>query len=568
MASYAYNPITNKIDRIGDNGGGGGSGIQNLAGNTGTATGSTVNLETANTTATFVASGDTVTLDFDENNLLIGSNGASITSGSQNVGVGKVPLDSLQDGAANVCMGWAAGNALTSGAGNCAIGANALLSNQNGLYNVAMGLNALTNFTGASLIGNIAIGQQSLNGPGFTGDGNICLGQMSGMNYEGTESNNICFSHDGVPGDQNTIRIGDQGTGDDQQDKCFIAGIAPVTLVGSSPVGINSSGQLSNLGFGSSGQVLRSNGNGVSPSWATPTPPGTGTVTSVSVVSANGLSGSVSNPTTTPSITLSTTIGANQPVYSAGSSLAGAGAGTSGQVFTSNGGGTPPSWQTLPAGISQVVVRTFASNVTYTPSAGMKYCIVEAVGGGGGGGGTVDTVAGQCSAGGGGASGSYARARLTAAQVGASQAVTIGAGGAGGTPTDAFGGSGGTTTLGSLVSASGGTGGRRGISSAVSIGGGGAGNGASLVGTYTCIGNPGNPGMAFYVGTTSYGSGGNGGNTVFGAGALGPTGSIGENGVTAVGQGGGGSGAYSMPSQTGKTGGAGDLGLIIITEYI
>jgi hypothetical protein len=40
-------------------------------------------------------------------------------------------------------------------------------------------------------------------------------------------------------------------------------------------------------------------------SWATPASGGTGTVTSVSVVTANGVSGSVANPTTTPAITLS-----------------------------------------------------------------------------------------------------------------------------------------------------------------------------------------------------------------------------------------------------------------------
>src|SRR5262245_15004926 len=41
---------------------------------------------------------------------------------------------------------------------------------------------------------------------------------------------------------------------------------------------------------------------------------GSGTVTSVSVVSANGLAGSVATATTTPAITLSTTI--NSPVLS------------------------------------------------------------------------------------------------------------------------------------------------------------------------------------------------------------------------------------------------------------
>jgi len=55
---------------------------------------------------------------------------------------------------------------------------------------------------------------------------------------------------------------------------------------------------------GTIGQVLTSAGAGT-PTWATPT---TGTVTSVSVVSANGLAGTVATATTTPAITLSTTV--------------------------------------------------------------------------------------------------------------------------------------------------------------------------------------------------------------------------------------------------------------------
>jgi hypothetical protein len=56
---------------------------------------------------------------------------------------------------------------------------------------------------------------------------------------------------------------------------------------------------------GTSGQVLTSAGTGNTPTWTTPT---TGTVTSVSVVSANGLAGTVATATTTPAITLSTTV--------------------------------------------------------------------------------------------------------------------------------------------------------------------------------------------------------------------------------------------------------------------
>ena len=56
---------------------------------------------------------------------------------------------------------------------------------------------------------------------------------------------------------------------------------------------------------GTSGQVLTSAGTGNTPTWTTPT---TGTVTSISVVSANGLAGTVATATTTPAITLSTSI--------------------------------------------------------------------------------------------------------------------------------------------------------------------------------------------------------------------------------------------------------------------
>ena len=55
---------------------------------------------------------------------------------------------------------------------------------------------------------------------------------------------------------------------------------------------------------GTAGQVLTSAGSGVTPTWTTPT---TGTVTAVSVVSANGFAGTSSGGAT-PALTLSTTI--------------------------------------------------------------------------------------------------------------------------------------------------------------------------------------------------------------------------------------------------------------------
>lgn len=55
----------------------------------------------------------------------------------------------------------------------------------------------------------------------------------------------------------------------------------------------------------SNGYILTSNGSGVA-SWSAPAT--SGTVTSVSIVSANGFTGTVSNPTTTPAITLTGTL--------------------------------------------------------------------------------------------------------------------------------------------------------------------------------------------------------------------------------------------------------------------
>jgi hypothetical protein len=68
---------------------------------------------------------------------------------------------------------------------------------------------------------------------------------------------------------------------------------------------INTNGSIAFNGqVGTAGQVLQSNATSA-PTWVNA---GTGTVTSVSVASANGFAGSVANATTTPAITVSTSI--------------------------------------------------------------------------------------------------------------------------------------------------------------------------------------------------------------------------------------------------------------------
>lgn len=75
---------------------------------------------------------------------------------------------------------------------------------------------------------------------------------------------------------------------------------------------------------GNAGQILTSAGGASAPYWQTVT--GTGSVTSVSVVSANGFAGTVATPSTTPAITLTTSV--SGILKGDGTALAAASAGT------------------------------------------------------------------------------------------------------------------------------------------------------------------------------------------------------------------------------------------------
>lgn len=103
-------------------------------------------------------------------------------------------------------------------------------------------------------------------------------------------------------------------------------------------------------------------------------------------------------------------------------------------------------------------VQVFTASGTYTPTAGMTKAIVEVQGAGGGSGGAPATSAGQFSGSSGASSGTYAKCLLTAAQIGASQAVTVGAAGTAGATGFSTGGTGGTSSLGSLIVCTGGPG--------------------------------------------------------------------------------------------------------------
>jgi len=223
-------------------------------------------------------------------------------------------------------------------------------------------------------------------------------------------------------------------------------------------------------------------------------------------------------------------------------------------VATAIGSSTP---------ISTVAVQKFTASGTYTPTAGMKFCIIECIGGGGGGGG-VTGGSGQIMTAGGGGSGGYSRTRATAATIGASKAVTIGAGGAGGPTGTSNGSAGGATSLGAICIANGGAGGQY-TQTGVQSGAGGAG-GTAGTGDIAASGSPG--GSGFY--NTSTGvqyKGGQGGSSAFG-GAAAALPASGGAGASAGPYGGGGGGASDPAAGNAYAGGSGSAGIVFVTEYI
>lgn len=122
-------------------------------------------------------------------------------------------------GTRNFFGGPDAGNLTLSGSDNTGIGYAALLKDQSGNNNTANGYQALINNT--------------------NGNFNIALGYLAGQNLA-TGDNNILIGNQGIDGNNNTIRIGTQGS----HTNTFIAGIYGAPTSGGSLVYVNAAGQL------------------------------------------------------------------------------------------------------------------------------------------------------------------------------------------------------------------------------------------------------------------------------------------------------------------------------------
>lgn len=184
-------------------------------------------------------------------------------------------------------------------------------------------------------------------------------------------------------------------------------------------------------------------------------------------------------------------------------------------------------------------VQVFTSSGTWNKPAGLRYVIVELVGGGAGGEG--DGSESSDFSGDGGGAGGYARKLIPVGDLGASETVTIGAGGA------SDWGAGGASSFGSHCSANGGT---------QNVGGTATGGDINIQGQYgadgfTDAGPSGNS-----IGKPA----GHGGDSMFGFG-----GRPNQTNRNATGYGAGGAGGWGGGSF--DAGGTGAPGIVIVHEF-
>ena len=252
--------------------------------------------------------------------------------------------------------------------------------------------------------------------------------------------------------DLTTLRDGINGIGNGTN------ALANVSITGGTITGLTSplppaSGGTGVISAGTNGNVLTSNGT----AWVSQAPAGGGNgVASISF----GTTGLTPNTATTGIVSVAGTLVA----ANGGTGITSPG--TAGNVLTSTG----TAWVSQAASGGLANVQTFDASGTWTKPAGYaagSRVLVQVWGAGGSGAKTAST---GTTGGGGGGGGAYVELFFALSTLGATETVTIGAGGTAITAATTNGNAGGNTTFGSLLT---GYGGARGIATGGTGGGGG-----------------------------------------------------------------------------------------------
>jgi hypothetical protein len=252
---------------------------------------------------------------------------------------------------------------------------------------------------------------------------------------------------------------------------------------------------------------------------------GTGVATFLATPSSANLAAAVTGETGTGALVFASSPTLTTPVISS---------------ITNTGTITLPT-KTGTLALNTITTQVFTAGGTYTRPTGLAYALVYIKAGGASG--ASSTTGGYGASGG---EGEEAWGIFTAATIGASQTVTIGAGGAAvALNTSADGNAGGTTSFGALMTAAGAAGGTRGNFGGAPAAGGNGGTG----GVYRMRGAAGNVGSDTSGTTPAYNAGGGKGAGTYAAAA----------GANSGGGGGGGS--------TGNNSGAGGSGICVVYEY-
>lgn len=244
---------------LGTVGGSGGGGVSSITGNAGGALTGALTLTGGTSGAVFTGAGTTLTTTFTK----LAMSDTTSTTGFIQIGTQKVL--NCYGGVANnnIFVGQGAGHTTVSGTDNDALGALALAGVTSGAFNIGIGSSALQAATssssnvavGLNVLGSLTTGAGNNTAMGFvalgnltTGDNNIAIGSTAGDGYTTNETSNIAIGAQGTTGESNVIRIGTQGSGAGQQNACFIAGIAGVTVASTAAVLVNTgTGQLGTI---------------------------------------------------------------------------------------------------------------------------------------------------------------------------------------------------------------------------------------------------------------------------------------------------------------------------------